>query len=235
MKRHSIQTSFLLALFLLGSVATYAQSSEYEEGTHFIRLPMQFDRAKSDSSEDSVEVIEFFSYGCLHCYRIEPFIDDWLKTKESDVEFRREHVSWGNSAWTALARAFYVAQDLKLSSKIHDAMFQAIHRHKVNLGREENLVKLFDNVADVDPETFKEKYWSDDVQARMRDVHTKDRVWRIASHGTPSMVVGGKYLVSKEMVDGDNSKVMPIVDFLIKKVRSEKSGSAADAAADSQS
>lgn len=227
MKRHSFQTSFLVVLFLLGSVATYAQTSEYEEGTHFVRLPMQFDSVKKDSSKDSIEVIEFFSYGCLHCYRIEPFINDWLKTKASDVEFRREHVSWKNRSWTALARAFYVAQDLKLSSKIHDAMFQAIHKHKVNLGREETLVKLFDNVADVDPETFKEKYWSDEIQARMRDVHTKDRVWRIAGHGTPSMVVGGKYLVSKETVDGDNSEVMPVVDFLIEKIRSEKSSSSA--------
>ena len=150
-----------------------------------------------------------------------------LRRKSTDVEFRREHVSWNNRSWTALARAFYVAQDLKLSSKIHDAMFEAIHKHKVNLGQERNLMQLFDNVADVDPETFKEKYWSDEIQARMRDVHTKDRVWRIASHGTPSMVVGGKYLVSKETVDGDNSKVMPIVDFLIEKIRSEKSVSSA--------
>lgn len=225
MKRLVHQTCFLLCFLFLGSSMTFAQSSEYEEGKHFVQLPMQFDGAEETSSEDSVEVIEFFSYGCLHCYRIEPFIKDWLKTKSTDVEFRREHVSWGNSTWTALARAFYVAQDLKLSSKIHDSMFKAIHDHRVNLGQEQKLMQLFDNVADVDPKTFKEKYWSDEIQARMKDVHTKDRLWRIASHGTPCMVVGGKYLVSKEMVDGKNSEVMPIVDFLVAKIQSEKTDS----------
>ncbi len=227
MKRLAYQTSFLGVLLFLASSMTHAQSSEYEEGKHFVKLPMQFDTAKDDSSADSVEVIEFFSYGCDHCYKIEPFINDWLKTKSSDVEFRREHVSWNNRTWTTLARAFYVAQDLKLSSKIHDAMFEAIHKHRINLGQERKLMQLFDNVADVDPETFKDKYWSEEIQARMRDVHTKDRVWRIASHGTPSMVVGGKYLVSKETADGENSAVMPIVDFLIKKIRSEKRDSSA--------
>ena len=227
MNRLSFPISFLCVLLLSGPGVIHAQSSEYEEGTHYVRLPMQFDRATKDSSKDSIEVIEFFSYGCLHCYRIEPFINDWLKTKSSDVEFRREHVSWNNRTWTILARAFYVAQDLKLSSKIHDAMFEAIHKHKVNLGQERKLMQLFDNVADVDPETFKTKYRSDEIDAKMSEVSTKDRLWRIASHGTPSMVVGGKYLVSKETVDGDNSEVMPVVEFLIEKIRSEKSGSSA--------
>lgn len=225
MKRLAQQTYVLTALLALVSGACFAQTAEYEEGKHFVRLSMQFDQAKEDStddSEDNIEVIEFFSYGCEHCYRFEPFIQDWLKTKASDVSFKREHVGW-NSYWKTLARAFYVAEDLKLSPEIHNAMFKAIHDHDIVMNQERKLMTLFDNVEDVDPDTFKEKFWSDEVEERIRNANTKDRLWRIAAHGTPCLVVGGKYLVDVQMVDGEKSNLFPVADFLIKKIRSEES------------
>ena len=40
-------------------------------------------------SADKIEVLEFFWYGCIHCYNLEPKIESWLKTLPKDVEFRR--------------------------------------------------------------------------------------------------------------------------------------------------
>lgn len=225
MRRLATQTCFLIASLIFVFGVSFAQTAEYEEDKHFVRLPMQFESEVESSSEkpkDTIEVIEFFSYGCEHCYRFEPFIQDWLKTKPSDVTFKREHVGW-NSYWKTLARAFYVAEDLKLSPKIHNAMFKAIHDHDIVMNQERRLMTLFDNVEDVEPDTFKEKYWSDEVQERIRNANSKDRAWRIAAHGTPCLVVGGTYLVDVEMVEGEKSGLFPVADFLIEKIRSEKS------------
>ncbi|MCY3886052.1 MAG: thiol:disulfide interchange protein DsbA/DsbL [Gammaproteobacteria bacterium] len=224
MRQLATQTCFLIASLLLVSGVSFAQTDEYKEGKHFVRLPMQFasaDEGSSDKSKETIEVIEFFSYGCEHCYRFEVFIQDWLKTKASDVSFKREHVGW-NSYWKTLARAFYVAEDLKLSPKIHNAMFKAIHDHGIVMNQERKLMTLFDNVEDVDPDTFKEKFWSDEVEERISDAKTKDRLWRIAAHGTPCLVVGGEYLVDVQMVGGKKDELFPVVDFLIERIRSER-------------
>lgn len=37
-----------------------------------------------------VEVIEFFWYGCPHCYNLEPYVNKWLATKPKNVEFIRQ-------------------------------------------------------------------------------------------------------------------------------------------------
>ena len=40
-------------------------------------------------NDNKIEVIEFFWYGCPHCYAIEPYVDEWLKHKPADVSFVR--------------------------------------------------------------------------------------------------------------------------------------------------
>src|SRR5689334_3091672 len=42
-----------------------------------------------------VEVVEVFWLGCPHCYALEPFIQNWLKTKPDYIEFVRVPVMWG--------------------------------------------------------------------------------------------------------------------------------------------
>ena len=36
-----------------------------------------------------IEVIEFFWYGCPHCYSLEPFVNSWAKSVPKDVVFKR--------------------------------------------------------------------------------------------------------------------------------------------------
>ena len=36
-----------------------------------------------------IEVIEFFWYGCPHCYSLEPAVNEWAKGLPKDVVFRR--------------------------------------------------------------------------------------------------------------------------------------------------
>ena len=36
-----------------------------------------------------VEVIEFFWYGCPHCYEFEPTIEAWVKKQGNNIDFKR--------------------------------------------------------------------------------------------------------------------------------------------------
>src|SRR5262245_22453249 len=42
-----------------------------------------------------VEINEIFWYGCGHCYKLDPTLEDWKKTKAAYVEFVRVPVVWG--------------------------------------------------------------------------------------------------------------------------------------------
>lgn len=210
----------------LAPVLVDAQSEEYVEGEHYAVLPTQFETSTEQSSEDQddrIEVIEFFAYNCKFCYQFEAHIADWLKTKANDVSFAREHVWWSNNP-SALARAYYVAVELDVLPKVHTAMFKAIHDHKLSMSRKDRLSMLFVNGAEVEPDTFDKTYRSDGVTERLQDCTTKMRVWRIAAAGTPSLVVGGKYLIDSEMAGGHGG-MFPIVNYLVNKIRSEREDS----------
>ena len=43
--------------------------------------------AQSTNSGKKIEVLEFFFYGCSHCYTLHPFLESWEKKKSKDVEF----------------------------------------------------------------------------------------------------------------------------------------------------
>ena len=34
-----------------------------------------------ESARDKIEVIQFFYYGCPHCFDMQPILDDWLAKK----------------------------------------------------------------------------------------------------------------------------------------------------------
>ena len=41
-----------------------------------------------DTDGKKIEVVEFFWYGCPHCYNLEPLIETWSKKLPPDVQFR---------------------------------------------------------------------------------------------------------------------------------------------------
>lgn len=200
-------------------MGVHAQSAKYKEGEHFFVLPdsvEELDEGTDADSDGEIEVLEFFSYSCRHCYRLQPFVKNWLDRKPEDVVLRREHVIF-NTKTIPLARAYYMAEELKVLSEMHDKIFEALHRHNMNISSESVLMQLFKGIAEVDSETFKEKYWSEETQDRIRAGNRKVSAWRISA--TPSLVVGGKYLVTTDA--GSQRTMFQVVDFLVEKIRKE--------------
>src|SRR5690242_4340767 len=57
-------------------------------------------------SGSKIEVLEFFWYGCPHCYNLEPFIETWQKKLPADVQFRRVPAIL-SEVWERDAAIFY--------------------------------------------------------------------------------------------------------------------------------
>ncbi|XLM20437.1 thiol:disulfide interchange protein DsbA/DsbL, partial [Chromobacterium piscinae] len=71
-----------------------------------------------------VEVIEFFSYHCIHCYDDDPAMNAWAKAQPADVSFRKEQIVWQKSM-EGFARMFATFKATGTFDKLHRPAFDA--------------------------------------------------------------------------------------------------------------
>ena len=114
-----------------------------------------------------VEVIEFFWYGCPHCYQFEPALTKWQKTLPANVNFIRQPAVF-TKVWAQHAKAYYTAEVLGVVDKVHADFFHAIQVKKEPLATEEQLAVFF--VAHgVDKAAFHNAFNSFIVDTKMRE------------------------------------------------------------------
>ena len=211
-----------IVCFALGAAGVRAQVA----GKEYRMLPLP----QPANSGKSVEVIEFFWYGCPHCNNMQPALEAWLKTKPADVLFKRQPAAFDKD-WLQLARAYYTIEAMGLVDRLHQPLFAAIHEKRELNPR--TLVKdptpLFDWVArqGVDRQKFIDTYNSFGVNSRTQ------RTIAITSNydvpGTPALIIDGRFLTAPSMVlNPDNSLNYPrffqVLDQLIAMARKSRAG-----------
>ena len=82
-----------------------------------------------------VEVIEFFSYHCIHCLDLEPAMSAWEKSKPADVSFTKEQIVWQKSM-EGFVRMFAAFKSSGTYDKLHRPAFEAVVKSRVNLSDE---------------------------------------------------------------------------------------------------
>ena len=167
--------------------------------------------AQPIQNQDKIEVIEFFWYGCPHCYSLEPAMEEWLKTKPDNVEFIRQPAIF-SSLWGKHAKAFYVAEALGVLDKVHTDFFDAIQNKKQKLSSEDQLAKFF--VAHgVDESQFRNTFNSFLIDAKMRQAKTMAPRYGIT--GVPAIIINGKYKTSGPLAKS-NENIIKVMNQLIK-------------------
>jgi len=171
-----------------------------------------------------IEVMEFFWYGCPHCYALEPEVVAWTKKLPPDVEFKRVPAPMGG--WLEGAKIFYTLEVMGLLPQYHEKVFDAIHKEQVNLfnarQREQWLSK-----NGIDPAKYAAAEKSFTVDSRLKRAMQLAQQYKL--DGVPRIVVAGKYYTSSEQAGGA-SKVFGVVDQLIDMARKEQHHGAAPSA-----
>lgn len=139
-----------------------------------------------------VEVVEFFWYGCPHCFRFDPYLEEWAKNQPADVVLRRQPVIFGAN-WAPQARAYFTAEVLGVVDKIHKDFFNAMHLDKKPMASEEELTEFF-AARGIDRKAFKEAFHSFAVDMKMRQAEAIGADYGIT--GVPALVVNGKYAIT---------------------------------------
>ncbi len=201
--------------------ATGAALAQLQAGKDYSRL----DPPQPTDSADKVEVVEFFWYGCGHCYKLEPALANWTKTLPKDVTFKRIPAI-PNDAWGQTAVIYYTLEAMGLLDKYHQKVFDAMHQDNVILSnrkvRDEWLARQGIDVAE-----FNKVEKSFSVQAKMSRAKQLTAAYKVS--GVPSIIVNGKYMTSNELAGGPE-RVVQVTDGLVAMSRREMAAAAPAAA-----
>jgi protein dithiol oxidoreductase (disulfide-forming) len=140
---------------------------------------------------DTVQVIEFFSYACPHCYAMSPHIEKWAAELPANVTFVRVPVSFGRREWGQLSRAYYALEATGDLKRLDDALFDGIHKEQQPLFDEDHLA-AWAGEHGVDAGKFRAAFESPGVSAKTMGAEKLSRLFAINS--VPSVVVDGKYM-----------------------------------------
>lgn len=183
-----------------------ALPSRFEEGVHYTRLPIPVETR----DPLKIEVVEVFSYGCIHCYRLQSAVQTWRPTLDDDVDFYR--LPLVTSHLRPLGQAYYAAETLGVLDRVHMPIFAAIHEYRINMASPEQLRSLFAREAGVDNADFERAYESFGVASQVRQAEATGRMYRVMS--TPSIVVNGRYLAHAGQT-GSMQGLLLVVNHLI--------------------
>jgi len=157
-----------------------------------------------------IEVLEFFWYGCIHCYNLEAVLEPWIKGLAPDVRFRRVPAIF-NARWGHDAAIYFSLESMGVLEQLHRPLFDAIHRDRLRTDDAKALNAWLQKQG-VDTKRFEEVFKSFGVQSKVRQVQQLTVAYRI--DGTPAMAVHGRYTVSPEQ-GGSQRGILSVVDHLV--------------------
>lgn len=165
-------------------------------------------------SGNKIEVLQFFFYGCSHCYNLHPALTAMEKNLPKDVELIYVPTIF-SANMEPMARTFFALESIGELHRVHDSLFQAWHVQMVDL-RDQEKILGFVTKQGVDAKKFGDAYNSFSTQSKVARVRQMTMSYGI--RGTPTITVDGKYTIT-----GLGPKeTMRVLDEVISKVRKER-------------
>ena len=194
--------SLLAGVLLALPLGAAAQQGQFNE----VKPPVPVE------GTNKIEVIEFFWYGCIHCYNLEPALESWIKTLPKDVEFRRVPAVF-NERWALDASIFYALEALGLLEKLHRPLFDAIHRDRLRTDKLPEFSAWLEKQG-VDAKKVESATKSFAVQSKTKRAARMTAAYKI--DGTPAMAVHGRYTVAS------NERMLEMTNQLVAAARKNK-------------
>ncbi len=197
-------TLLLSGLVLSASFALHAAS--FEEGKDYVTVA-----GISETKQPMLR--EFFSYNCPHCYKQEPLFAATVKLLDKDIAFERTPVGAGRPAWELSQLAYYVAQKLKMTKQVHEAIFKQIHEKGEPFTMPEQVKAFFvaqgAKVEDVDAAM-------NSVDAKFTTMNYDSQAALAGIKGVPALLVNGRYMLTSSAHTPE--ELAELVKFLAVKV-----------------
>ena len=209
------------ALPLLAPGSASAQGGVPAEGRQYQRLGQPLPTAPG-----KIEVIEFFWYGCPHCFVFDPTLEAWVKQLPADVTFRRLHVAF-NAMVKLHQRLFFALEAMGVEAQVHSGVFNAFHIQHLDLNDEASITALVGKLG-VDTTKFKAAFNSFGVNTKCLQAAKLSEEYRI--DGVPTLAIGGRFVTSPAMASAGvpglteeslGKNAVNVADYLIKLSRNK--------------
>ncbi len=166
--------------------------------------------------KQQVHVVEFFSYACPGCYRLEPQLEAWLAKQSNDVIFERVPVVF-RPDWQNLARMYYIAQMLGVEKALTPEIFKAIHAQNKDLTNADAQKQFFKahGVSEKDFDSM--AAFSPGIDAQLVRSDTLMSNYKIVA--APTLVIDQRFKLNPAMTNGEPQRFFQVLDYLIQKVR----------------
>lgn len=161
------------------------------------------------------EVIEFFWYGCPHCYAAEPVVKEWRKSMPAGVNFIRIPAQWQlNPAMVSHQKIAITLKALNKNDEFDSKVFNAIQEQGRGLA---DPAKITDFMVEngIDKATWEKEFNSFNTNSELAKADALFKAYQLTS--VPAFVVNGKYLVQ-----GTSAKTLQIVNKLIEQDKGKK-------------
>ena len=178
----------LLLTSACGAQSNSTAAAPYTEGVQYVTLPAPNQRY---SAEGKVEVVEVFSYGCIHCAHFAPIAEKLRKELPPGV-FKLMPAPF-SAEWLPFARAYYAAKQLGVVDRTHQELFAEKFGQNYPINSMDELADFYAKQG-VNRDEFMRIATSDEVTDKMKSDLALIQKWQV--DGTPTLVVDGKYRVT---------------------------------------
>jgi thiol:disulfide interchange protein DsbA len=186
--------------------------------------------AQPTSGGSKVEVLEFFFYGCSHCYNLHGPLSVWEKKMPKDVNLQFVPVVF-NESWEPMARTFFALDAIGQRAKLHNDLFEAWNVYNVDLSDEAKIAE-FVSKRGVDRAKFSAAYNSFSLQGKI--ARSNQLVQSYGVRGTPTIAVDGKYVITGLQPDDAIRVLNEVINIARKERNAGKANHASNAPASSK-
>lgn len=200
----------------LGAEAS-AQSNDPVAGKHYMVLQPPVPAGTSGK----FEVVEFFWYGCPHCYAFEPLLEAWVKRLPSDVSFKRVPVAFRQDPFVIHQKLYYSLEAMGLIDKLQRKVFDEMHIERPK-GEQRPQLSTIDQITTflgkqgVDKAQFLSVFDSFAVNTKLGQAQKLVSAYQL--NGVPALGIQGRFLTDGPMAGGMD-KALQVTDFLLQKLR----------------
>jgi len=193
LRRTWLKTFAASALIALVSSTSVQADNDlgFVEGVEYKKIPQE-----QSIAPHTKQVTEVFYYGCVHCYKLEPSLHEWVKNKPADIHFEQMPAVLNNPNWIFMGKVFYTAKELGVIEQSHVPFFTALHKEKQSLFSVEEIAKFFTQFG-VKESDFISTFKSFKVDQQVRQAMRITQAYGI--DGVPAVIVNGKYLTDVPM------------------------------------
>jgi thiol:disulfide interchange protein DsbA len=190
-------------------LAVRAQVKPPEDGREYRGVAK---RALVEAPPDKIEVVDFFWYSCPHCNAFEPMLQSWIKRLPPEVSLRRVPAAFRDDM-VPQQRLFYALEAMGQIPQLHQKVFDAIHRDRVNLTRQDVMTDWVGKQG-LDAQKFVELYNSFAISAKARRATDLQNQYDV--EGVPAMGVAGRWYTDGTLA-GNQQRMLQVVDYLLAK------------------